>query len=1429
MAGLGAAVAALVLNSQLERLYLHYRPALERELALVLGHPLRLGAYRGLQGLGLVIGPSRIEASRFDRSHVIVQRLAVSLEPLASLQQGLPVLRLDISGARLRLRSRPGGPLWAFGHVAGPPPRLALQVRLRDPLQLRLSSDTARPLVLRGWSDVQLAREQLQASLQLTEADGGRLGLSSAGDWRHSRWQVSLRPRRLALNSALRFWPEAPTSPGHLGGRLDGGLTLDLAGGRLGCQGRLQLSAGRWQPSLASQPLEIPRLLARCSSSSQQPRSVPAWRIDRLDWRHGDWSGQVSGLIVPAQRLDLRSRAEQRPASSAGPGRDQLTASLVGPWRGARLSVHGQLRPRTLGLPGSRPLPLSLSALLVPAPSLAVRQLDLRLDQSRLQAEGTLSPVLALRGQASIAPPDLPIERSWQALLRPVQARFALSRSALDLQPLRSGPLQLAGRIPYRFTPAGALETGPVALDLQLRELDLARLTPALGVELQGHLSADGQLRGPLRQLQPDLSLQLVAPGLGPLQLSDTWAGNLSSQPDGQHLLRLGASSPLRQGRLQARFAQTWQPLTLKLERGDGWLAARRLPAGSAVAFELQAFPLEGAQIALGPRQRLQPIQGLLSGRGQLQLAPWRLNAQVALSAPALLGVQLDHADLRLGLSSGRVAVAGLVRVPDGGRLQLALRGEPWGVGGRGFSEWSGTVAARQLQSPFLRQLADALPLWNGEAAPGTGRASDLGTLMIDTLGQSLGEQIQALIEARERQQQRQQAQITSRRGLRLDDLQSRVDADLRFSTPQHQQLWLDLTARAHLWLTEDDQDKALTLAPLVARVRGPLAGGGGSFSVERLPLSLLALLTPVPTNLRGALAVQGRYRLGRDLPDVSADLSLQDAAVGDTALILSPAQLRLDRQGLWQLKASLQSPGHPGSLDLVGQIPLDPRRQDLKVRIQSRDDGLRFLTSLAGPGLSLDQGSADLLLLLRGSVAEPLANGVLRVDRGELRVAGQTIRDLSTLVVFDFNALEVQTLSGRIGRSGAFNGQGRLGLVQWFPQPQPLQISLKAIPLRSERLEAQLDGALTITGSLREPGIGGSLQLSRGRIQAQPGELARPDGAGAGLPVTMARLREQNWSFDQPLRLFGSEVESDAGAALRAAIPLLPQVSLRRLALRFGPDLRIVVPGLANFSTGGSLVISGRLDPSLQLSGVVRLLSGRLNLFTTSFSLDPDSPNVAVFTPSLGLIPYVDVALRTRVSDTVNLGRQQSGSLTTWDLQSSSTPLDQLRLVRVTLQASGPADRLVDQIRLRSSPPLPEDRLLALIGGNSLAGLSSGNAGTALATVVGQTLLSPLVGSLTEAFGQRFSFALYPTYVVPSVSGAAGRSGGVPSELVLGSEIGLDLNDRVNLSVLAAPNRSDIPPQITVRYQANDRLGVQGAVDGEGRWQTQLQLYLRF
>jgi translocation and assembly module TamB len=415
------------------------------------------------------------------------------------------------------------------------------------------------------------------------------------------------------------------------------------------------------------------------------------------------------------------------------------------------------------------------------------------------------------------------------------------------------------------------------------------------------------------------------------------------------------------------------------------------------------------------------------------------------------------------------------------------------------------------------------------------------------------------------------------------------------------------------------------------------------------------------------------------------------------------------------------------------------------------------------------------------------------------------------------------------VGERGLISGSGQLGLVQPIEQPvRPLRLQVQQAPFKLPRMQAQADGEVRVAGSLRRPALSGEVQLSRGSINVQPGQLATE--AEPTRPVTVPELVEARWDFSRPLLVMGQQMESSASRDLRGAVPNLPFLQLQGLRLRLGPDLKVGVPNVLNFNTGGVLTLSGALDPSLQVSGVVRLLNGRLNLFTTTFSLDPDAPNVAVFTPSLGLIPYIDIALRTRVSDTLVANQSNRSSLYDWNVAAPVNSIDQLRLVKVRVEASGPADQLAENIRLTSSPPLPEERLVALIGGNSLVGLAGGNAGAALATVLGQSLLSPLVSGLSDAFGQRLTFALYPTFFTPAeVLATENRSRRLPSQLVLGSEIGLDITERFNFSVLAAPNRSDIPPQVTLRYQASERLGVQTSVDTEGRWQGQLQLLLRF
>jgi translocation and assembly module TamB len=445
--------------------------------------------------------------------------------------------------------------------------------------------------------------------------------------------------------------------------------------------------------------------------------------------------------------------------------------------------------------------------------------------------------------------------------------------------------------------------------------------------------------------------------------------------------------------------------------------------------------------------------------------------------------------------------------------------------------------------------------------------------------------------------------------------------------------------------------------------------------------------------------------------------------------------------------------------------------------------------------------------------------------------------------VLFDFEQVLVQELQARAGRRGRIQGEGRIGLWRQLGADPSLALQLKEVPFAMSRITARSDGRLTIGGTLGAPVLGGEITISRGKINALPGELSptQPVSHSPAKPTSLAELLEQKWDFQQPLVLLGPQIQSVGAGQVEEAIPRLPWLSFQEFRLRFGPDLRVVVPNVASFDTGGALKITGRLDPSLRASGVVRLLSGRLNLFTTAFNLDPEAPNVAVFTPSLGLVPYVDIALRTRIADNLGLvapsgfGGGQTGAgvaegPTAGVPDNGFSSLRQLNLILVTMSVSGPADRIAETIRLSSNPPLPQERLVALIGGNSLAGLSQGGAGTALATIVGQSLLSPVLSGLSDALGQRVSLALYPTYVNPEIANPAVRqSRRVPPQLVLGAEVGVDITDRLNLSVLGAPNRSDVASQITLNYKASEALNLETFVDTLGSWGAQLRLLIRF
>nr|WP_115093644.1 translocation/assembly module TamB domain-containing protein [Synechococcus sp. UW106] len=1464
---IGAGTAGFIaLDRVAERTVARFSPILERALSAPLGHPLKLGTYQGLRPWGMAIGPSRILPSEVDRSELSLAGLEVSLAPLASLRRLQPVLQITLHKLRGQLEANEAGRYWTFGPASGEGdlPRLGLQYKLADPAWLRFGPQR-QTLELRSQGSVLLGEAffSTESSLRWVDSEGS-LRLDGQGHW--DRPSFRLRSRLDRLNLQPFGTVMAPAGDLDASGQLKGDIQISWTGGALNCRGGVRLN----RLKLAS--VQSRRLSIGCKGDQL--------KLEPATLRFGSFEALASGSVALNKRFDLRAEVRSSDVSSAS--KDRLKLRIQGPWEEPLWSADGQLQlPETMGLntaltldgqwrtPWLQPqqpavlvdrLRLSASGLRFGLAGTIGSNLDLRSTELQIDPRfwsavpslqaglGQTAPILgAVDVSGALDSPDLtlklgqavnPLLARWS-----LQTRWSTGDSALVLDRFTSLMLRAEARLPLQLE-QGRLQAGELQSGFELKPLDMSRFSPLVGTPLNGRVAARGRLNGALSALQPDIRLMLDQPRFGALQVPERWRGRLSGVLGRGARLEMAAQQPSVPGSLVAELAADGWPEAVRLDRGEGQLRLDGVaPRGGQRRYRWSAADLniDGLRFIVSPVNQPKAVAGQLTGEGSLAMAPFAFSGSAAIAEPSLAGVAMESLNLEGSLTDGRFQ-ADATLIPLVGSIRLKGRGD---LGGQMHSQ----IEAEGLDVTWLTLISRQLRGNDSHPGLASGRAEDLGTLFINTFGGSLDGQLRAL--AQSRRALEAYALAHPSKGPELERLEGRVNVSGTIQGPDPKHLKADLIAKAHLWIEGDDQAKALQLEPMVATLRGPLFGGSGDLSLLQVPLSLLALLAPVPPQLRGSVGIRGRYDLSGDAPLLVSYLELESASLAGQPLQLEQRSVIVNRD-LIRLDLALRGGESKEALIVSGDVPFDPDA-DLNLKIESHGDALGVLTLLAGDSLTVKQGGTDLRLLLRGPLKQPQANGFFVVTNGDLSIGEQALSRINASVLFDFDRVLVQRLEAEVGRGGKLSGSGTLGLFAPRSDAPPLTLQLSQGQIRQAIVKFQADGELQVSGALVQPVISGDLTLSRGTLRPQSGFFGRlrrgglqgliptgvegPSAAVQPASQSVSELLEEKWDFQEPLVLMGPNTPIQGPDQKQRFMPNLPAIRFENLRLALGPDLQVLNPPFLNFKGGGAVTLNGPLDPSLEARGVIRLNSGRISIppFSPTFTLDPQAANVAVFTPSLGLVPYVDIAMKSRVSDTVSLGSSdQITSSNLFDANGTGSAYPgggQLRLVKITVQATGPANRLVgsDNLVLRSSPPMSKQQLLGLIGGNSLSALG-GSSGAALATVVGQSLLSPVLGTLTDAMGQRLQVAIFPTYVTPDVKSEKERiSGRVPPTFTLVTEFGVDLTDKFDLSVLAAPNTTDVPPQATVSYRLTPNTTVSGAVDANGTWQSQLQVFFRF
>jgi translocation and assembly module TamB len=849
-------------------------------------------------------------------------------------------------------------------------------------------------------------------------------------------------------------------------------------------------------------------------------------------------------------------------------------------------------------------------------------------------------------------------------------------------------------------------------------------------------------------------------------------------------------------------------PIALDIRRDKATIVGRRNSPNTFAAV-FADVPVSALNGSLNLNQKIGSVSGLASGSANVNLRTRDTVGSFVVERPGLgrfLGDRLTG-KVRYAKGVGTLSDALLVQGASQYQLDASLINGP-------DPKVSGRLVLTQAQIENLIAFGQSfqLSITQDVSSGNTGRAADVQTISVDLAEVPLWQQLQRLAEVDQFLAQQKAKQTANGTIPDWQKLKGQIAGTVQFSGSTKTGLKgsFDLNAQ-NLDLDPYRFDRAiakgqwtptgLTVEPLTiaqgessasfaGRVGGP--NQSGQLTVTRVPLDSVADILNLPVNLAGKIngnaTLSGRW----DNPKVQGQFDVVEGTLNRAQIQQATTQFDYDNARL-AFNGLATIGGSPEPVTVKGTVPyalpfsaVKPKSKEVDIAMSVKDQGLA-LANLFTDQVAWVDGKGRLNLQVKGTLDRPLMKGALAFQSATLQSPSLTepLTQVNTSIRFNSDRLTVESLTGRYNQ-GQLTAAGSLPIFDNTLQlSNPLSVNLNNTAFNLKGLyKGQASGSLNVTGSAFQPTLGGVIALQNGQVLLSSATALNTTGT----PQTQA----------------------SAGSPLE----------FKNLQVRLGQNIRLLQPPVLSFIATGQVDLNGSIDAP-RPDGIVQFEKGQVNLFTTLFRIDQRRKNFARFTPTYGLDPYLDLSLRTTVTDVVS-GRTTNLNEFN-DIQPGSLGSIESVKVRATIQgrASQLGTRFNDVLELSSNPNRSQNEILALLSGGVSQSLESGNAQGALVNLASSAFLNRVQSAVDDVLGGRVNFRLFPLLTPVKNNSSA--------VLELGAELGVDVTDKLSVSLLQVlTNRSD-SPQININYDINNQFRARGSVNLQGDAVGILEYRIRF
>ncbi|WP_245151554.1 translocation/assembly module TamB domain-containing protein [Prochlorococcus marinus] len=985
--------------------------------------------------------------------------------------------------------------------------------------------------------------------------------------------------------------------------------------------------------------------------------------------------------------------------------------------------------------------------------------------------------------------------------------------------------IKFSGNIPYWVDKRG-INLGDIDSSFKINRTQLSNLNIFRKNDIRGFITAEGELKGKISNPDLFVNFNVDYPHYKGIRIKEIWEGEIKNDDD-QFLLNMkNRYSPI------PSFLSVKLNSSLKLDSATFSRVFNSFKGSIDLVKENDSFiwnadnfPIDELELAVNNNQ-FDSINGIINGSGSISLDQSSLDGRLSWSLGKYRNIKLANSLFDFRFKDDEFYVNSSLYPIDGGIIEAEYNTKKTNLINLDFNNIS--------TSWTILTAVDIFNFDNKKVVP-TRKSNILDDLEINKENISFNERIDFIKEIIENKNT-----LEDKFNLQkyLNKFKSRYNAKVTIVGDRPLNYKLNSKLNGYFYTTNNDNKK--NKEEFSINLEGGLLQGNGSLKIKKLPLSAANIFLKRPRDFLGGLDINLLYNL--DTKSFSSEISSNNSSIKNNKILFDEGLVEFNNS-IFDVKFSLLINDSEIPINIEGIIPIN-KKQNLDLRLTGNGKFIELIDIFAEEYFTFKKGDVNIRTIVKGTINKPILNGFVAIKDSEIDFYDNTIKDLNSLIIFDFDYLEIKSFKAKAENSGNIFIKGSLPFYSKNNYGlEEINFKTNKFSIKTDNFNFLLDSDIDLIGSFENPVLSGNLSLNNGFINFNRTNKKNKIDNTLNQNGNKKNWPELDWNINKNIEIISNETILNSVLLGETLPSYLDNLSFNNLILKLGPEFKLQYSDIiqANLDTKLDININGSVGKDLKARGLIFLEKGRANLYTTPFKLDRNKVNYILFAERSGLVPYINFSLVSKVPDSIipikenNQDPNISGDLDAdANLNSFGTfGIGNTRLIRIEASYEGFLDQLSfedenKRIKLRSTPSYNRSQIIGLIGGNS-------------ANLINRAFISQLNNA--DAFSERFQLSLYPALIENNDSlnnifsnenldienDRQSYSNAENASQAWVAELGIDITDAINFAFQTVPGRDEIPPIGILTFQANPNLELLGSFDSNGDWKSQVQLFFRY